>query len=145
MKESYWGYWFILLGLFVIVVMMLISNVTTSNTQNYYIIKETTEAAMVDAIDYGYYRQYGELKINRERFVESFLRRFADNIALNTYKVEFYDLYESPPKVSVKVTSNTGTYAIRGDASSFDIVNKVDGILELGGTSGGESSSNYVK
>ena len=40
MRESYWGYWIILLGVFVIVIMMLVSNVTTTNTQDYYIIKE---------------------------------------------------------------------------------------------------------
>ena len=36
MKESYWGYWLILLGVFVIVVMLIIQNVTSSNTQDYY-------------------------------------------------------------------------------------------------------------
>ena len=51
MRESYWGYWIITLGVFVIVIMMLISNVTTTNTQDYYILKEVTEQSMVDAVD----------------------------------------------------------------------------------------------
>ena len=76
MKEAYWGYWLILLGIFVIVIMMLVNSVTTTTTQDYYLIKETTEAAMIDAVDYGYYREYGELRINKEKFVENFLRRF---------------------------------------------------------------------
>lgn len=144
MRESYWGYWIILLGIFVIVIMMLISNVTTTNTQDYYLIKETTEAAMVDAIDLSYYRLSGELKINKEKFVESFIRRFAENVALNTYTIDFYALYESPPKVSVKVTTKSASYTIASSSESFDIVNKIDAILELDGatlTSGPENNN----
>ena len=139
MRESYWGYWIILLGIFVIVIMMLISNLTTTNTQDYYLIKEVTEASMVDAVDLAYYRQSGELKINREKFVESFIRRFAENVALNTYKIDFYAIYESPPKVSVRVTTQTSSYTIASDSTSFDIINEVDAILELDGnvTAGG--------
>jgi hypothetical protein len=133
-KESYWGYWLIMLGVFVTVIMMLISNVTTSNTQDYYLIKEVTEASMVDAINYGYYREYGELKIDREKFIESFIRRFSENVSLNTYKIDFYGIYETPPKVSVKVTSKTGSFVVASDSTSFDIVNKVDAILELTAT-----------
>lgn len=131
MKESYWGYWLVLLGVFVIIVMMLVQNLTSSNTQDYYMVKEITEAAMVDAVDYGYYRQYGELRIQKEKFIESFLRRFAETASLSTsYNVSFYDIYEAPPKVSVKVSSSSKTFNIFGDTSTFDIVNKVDAILE---------------
>lgn len=131
MKETYWGYWLIMLGTFVILILMLVSNITTKNTQDYYLVKEVTQAAMVDAINYGYYREYGELRIDREAFIESFLRRFAENVSLNTYYIDFYDIYEAPPKVSVKVTSGSNTLNIMGDSNSFDIVNKVDSILEL--------------
>lgn len=131
MKETIWGYWIIVLGVFVTVIMMLISNVTTSNTQEYYLVKEVTEAAMIDAVNYGYYRKYGELKIDREKFIESFLRRFAENVSFDTYQIDFYDIYEAPPKASVKVTSKSKTFRVAGDATSFDIVNKVDAILEL--------------
>jgi hypothetical protein len=134
MKESYWGYWLIMLGVFVIVIMMLIGNVTTKNTQDYYLIKEVTEASMVDAINYGYYRKYGELKIDREKFIESFLRRFSENVSLSTYTIDFYDIYEAPPKVSVKVSSKSNSFVIAGDSTTFDIVNKVDAVLELTGT-----------
>ena len=112
MRESYWGYWIILLGIFVIVILMLVSNVTTTNTQDYYLIKEVTEASMVDAVDLGYYRTTGELKINSDKFVESFLRRFAENVELNTYQIDFYGIYEAPPKVSVKVTTKSATYTV---------------------------------
>ncbi len=140
MKESFWGYWIILLGVFVIVIMMLVSNVTTNTTQDYYLIKEVTEASMVDAVDLAYYRHYGELKINADRFVELFLRRFAANASLNTYTIDFYGLYEAPPKVSVKVTTKSGTYQVGADAESFDIVNKLDAILETDGYTSGPKS-----
>ncbi len=134
MKESYWGYWLITLGVFVIIIMMLISNITTKNTQDYYLIKEVSEAAMVDAINLGYYREYGELKMDREKYIESFLRRFAENESLNTYQIDFYGIYEAPPKASVKVTSKSGSFIIAGDSTNFDIVNKLDAILEVGTT-----------
>ncbi|MBQ6686926.1 MAG: hypothetical protein IJN03_00190 [Bacilli bacterium] len=133
MKESYWGYWLIVLGIFVIVVMMLISNLTSTNTQDYYLIKEITQASMLDSVDYAYYREYEEVKINKEKFVESFIRRFTDSATLSsTYEVSFYEIYEAPPKVSVKVSSSSNTFNIAGDAESFDIVNKLDAILEMG-------------
>ena len=133
MKESYWGYWLILLGIFVIVIMMLINSVTTSTTQDYYLIKEVTEAAMVDAVDYGYYRDYGELRINREKFVENFLRRFSETLNINkTYHIDFYAIYEAPPKVSVKVTTESGNYVVGSDANNnYDIINKIDAVLEM--------------
>lgn len=132
MKESYWGYWLILLGVFVVIVLMLIKSVTSTNTQDYYLVKEITEAAMVDAVDYSYYRIYGEVRISKEKFIESFLRRFADSANLSkTYKISFYDIYEAPPKVSVKVSSSSSTFNVFGDTSSFDIVNKIDSVLEL--------------
>ena len=147
MKESYWGYWLILLGIFVIVIMMLIQNITSTNTHDYYLVKEITEASMLDAVDYGYYRQYGEVRINKEKFIEVFLRRFAESASLNsTYEISFYDIYEAPPKVSVKVSSKSNTFKIFGDSSTFDIVNKIDSVLELDPTKGlsteTESSSN---
>ena len=131
MKESYWGYWFIALGVGIIIIMMLISNVSATNTQDYYILKEISEAAMVDAVDYGYYRESGELRINKEKFVENFLRRFAENVSLSTYQIDFYSIYESPPKASVQVITKSNTYQLNSNTESFDIVNRVDALLEL--------------
>ena len=131
MKESFWGYWLIALGVGVIVIMMLISNVSTTNTQDYYVLKEISEAAMIDAVDYGYYRESGELRINKEKFVENFLRRLSESIPTGTSTVNFYNLYEAPPKVSVEVTSKSNTYQINSSTETFDIVNRVDALLEM--------------
>ena len=131
MKESLWGYWLIVLGIFVITVLLLIQNLTSQNTQDYYAVKEITEASIIDAIDYGYYEKYGEIRIVKERFIESFLERFSESANLsNTYKVTFYDIYEAPPKVSLKVSSKSAGFNIVGETSTFDVVNNIDMILE---------------
>lgn len=131
MKESLWGYWLIVLGLGVLVVMMLLQNYTTTNEQDYYLIKEVTEAALGDAIDWAHYRKYGEVRIIKEKFVEDFTRRFSETVNINkTYNIKFYDIYEAPPKVSVKVTTKTDSYSIVGDTENVDVVNKIDAIIE---------------
>ena len=131
MKESLWGYWLIILGLFVLVVMMLLQNYTTTNEQDYYLIKEVTEASLGDAIDWAHYRKYGEVRIIKEKFVEDFVRRFSETVNINkTYNIKFYDIYEAPPKVSVKVTTKTDSYSILGSTEAIDVVNKIDAIIE---------------
>ncbi len=131
MKESLWGYWLIVLGLGILVVMMLLQNYTTTNEQDYYLIKEVTEAALNDAIDWAHYRKYGELRIVKEKFVEDFTRRFSETVNINkTYNIKFYDIFEAPPKVSVKVTTKTETYNVMGNADNVDVVNKIDAIIE---------------
>jgi hypothetical protein len=87
---------------------MLANDATTTNTQDYYQLKEVANSAIYDSIDYSYYAQTRQVRILKEVFVENFLRRFAETVNItDTYNVEFYDLYESPPKVSVKVDSLT--------------------------------------
>lgn len=133
MKESLWGYWLIVLGLFVIVVMMLLQNYTTTSEQDQYLLREVTEAAMVDAVDWAHYRKYGEVRIVKEKFVEVFVRRFSETVNINKkYNLKFYDIYEAPPKVSVKVTTVTDSYNIMGDANTnLQVVNKIDSVLEV--------------
>lgn len=146
MKNAFWAYWLILLGIVIVVIMMLVQNDTTSSTQDYYLIKEITEASMIDAVDYSYYRKYGELKINKEKFYESFFRRFAETASLNTtYTVSFYGVYEAPPKASVEIKSKTNTFTVVGDSTSFDMVERIDTILEgkpAGSTNKDNNNSN---
>ena len=131
MKESLWGYWLMVLGLFVLMVMMLFQNYTTTNEQDYYLVKEVTEAAMADAIDWAHFRKYGEIRIVKEKFVEDFTRRFSETVNINkTYNIRFYDIYEAPPKVSVKVATTTGDITIEGTTDSYAVVNKLDAVLE---------------
>ncbi len=89
---------------------------------------------MVDAVDFAYYRQFGELKINKEKFMESFLRRMVDSIsATDEYRVVFTAIYEAPPKVSVEITSKTDKFNIANDLTDVDITSRLDGILENNG------------
>ena len=131
MKEAYWGYWLIVLGVFIIVVLLLVQNYTSTNSQDFYLVKEIAEAAMEDSLDYGYYRTYGEAKINKEKFYESFIRRFAEEASLSTtYNIEFTEVFEAPPKIGVKVSSKSNSFSVFGDSESFDIVHKLDAIME---------------
>lgn len=131
MKESFWGYLIIILGIFTLTVILLFNDVTNTNDQNYYLVKEVTEAAMIDAVDIAYYRQTGDIAINKEKFVENFIRRYAESASqAKTYDIKFFDIVEKPPKVSLRVSSKTNSVNISGDAEQFDIINKIDAILE---------------
>ncbi len=132
MQESYWGYWLVLMGLFVTGTMLVLQGISSTNTQDYYQLKEVTDAALVDSVDYAYYRIYGEVKINKEMFVENFIKRFADSASVSkSYQLDFYDLYEAPPKVSVKVTSLNNSLDVTSEEADLDIVNKLDAIIEM--------------
>lgn len=134
MKESIWGYASIVLGVVAIVIIWFFANVTRTDQHNYNLLRETTEAAMFDALDLGWYKKTGGIRINEEKFIENFIRRFAQNAELsNTYKIEIFDINETPPKVSLRVSSIKDTrYTTTGDTEvvTFDIVNNIDAILE---------------
>ena len=68
-----------ILGIIGVSIILLFQQLTTTNENDYYLLKEITEAAMVDSIDISYYRETGNLKIVREKFVENFTRRFAES------------------------------------------------------------------
>ena len=131
MKESYWTYWLVMLGILVMGVMLLISSTTTGTTHDYYELKETASAAMVDAVDYSYYRLYNDVRISKEKFIENFIRRFSESASMTKkYAIGFYDIHEVPPKVSVKISSVSNSVNIANTANnSFDLVNRIDMIL----------------
>jgi len=129
-KESFWGATIVGIGIFSIFFLYLFQSITNTDEHNYHLLKEATEAAMIDALDLSEYRETGEIKIDREKFVENFLRRFAESATLSrTYKIEIYDVNEKPPKVSLKVSSSEST-AISGEVIEFNISNSIDAILE---------------
>lgn len=132
MKESLWGYWLVLLGIIIITVMIMLQNYTTTNQQDYYLAREITYAAMYDAIDYGYYKTNGELKIVKEKFVENFIRRFAESATLNkNYRINFYSIYEVPPAVSIEIKTSTGEYLVGEDNFNAGVTTRLTAILEL--------------
>ena len=132
MKESMWGYWLTLLGIGVISVMIILQNYTTTNQQDYYLVKEVTYAAMYDAVDFGYYKKHGDLKIVKEKFVENFVRRFAESATLNqSYTVNFYSLYEMPPAVSVEIVARSGEFRVGQENYNSNVTTRLTAILEL--------------
>lgn len=131
MKESFWGLAIVGMGLFSIFFIYFFQSITNTDEHNYHLLKETTEAAMFDSVDLAAYRKSGTIRIDREKFVENFLRRFAQSATLSkTYKVEIYDVNEEPPKVSLRVSSTEST-SITGEVLNFDISNEIHAILEL--------------
>lgn len=86
---------------------------------------------MFDAVDLGYYRANGEIKILKEKFVENFVRRFSQSFGrTNTYNLAFYDIVELPPKVSVAINTGQKIQIYNFNAVDFSIDNKIDAILE---------------
>ena len=118
----------ILLAVISLLLINVISNYSTGGELDYYLVKDTTEAAIEDAIDLQYYRQNGLIRMDKEKFVEGFIRRFADSVDnTRSYDVAFYDLNEVPPKVSVKVDSLT-VLSFSGEAAN--ISTSLDAIVE---------------
>ena len=123
----------ILLSIIALLLINVLTNFSTGSEVDYYLVKETADAAMTDAIDKTYERNCGLFRIDKEKFVESFIYRFANNVD-NTrrYDLRFYDINEVPPKVSVKVDSLTvlGFKANDMDAKAATISTSYDAILE---------------
>lgn len=157
MNSSVWMYFFMLMGILGILLINIFGNVIMSNEQNYYLLKEVTEAAMMDAVDLKAYRDGvgwdgvtkesdpetmhcmdgipGTVRIIEEKFVESFVRRFASSAQLNRkYKIIINDIDECPPKVTVTLVATEkfsflSFFGVSYD-SGEDIVNVLTGILE---------------
>ena len=131
MKESMWGYLIIGLGVVIIAVLLLVQRFTSVNEQDYYLVKEITQASMFDAVDYGSYRKSGKLVMSKEKFVSVFTRRFAESVpADRTYQIDFYDIHEYPPKATVKVTTKTGETVINNNGMDLDVNTYITSILE---------------
>lgn len=124
-----------ILGIIGVSIILLFQQLTTTNENDYYLLKEITEAAMVDSIDISYYRETGELKIVREKFVENFTRRFAESTLIigTKYTIKFFDIMEEPPKVSVRIDTGIENYKIYNTSSNYEVLNQLTGIFEYVG------------
>lgn len=158
MSESMYGYLFLILGIFAAAILLLFGSLSVKDEQNYYLLKEVTEAAMLDSVDKIAYEvgltqeevdnnesvlcvsgKPGTIRIIKEQFVENFTRRFAEVVGINAdYTIKFYDIDECPPKVSVRIISNqnyswlrrvmTGEFNL--DEDNKEIINDLNAILE---------------
>ena len=119
----------LLIAVMALAVINIINNYSASNEMTESLLKDTVEAAMLDAVDLSYYRvSGGVIRMDKEKFVENFTRRFAESVSDDKdYQVKVYDIYEIPPKVTIQVgSSTTATF----DGEGLDIVNRISGILE---------------
>lgn len=157
MNSAMWSYFFMLMGILGIAFINIFGNVIIDNEQNYYMLKEVTEAAMIDAVDMKALRegigwdeplsgydsesihcdrgQPGTIRIIKEKFVESFTMRFAMNATLSKdYKIIINDIDECPPKVTVTLIAKQKfsllqMFGVKYD-SGMDIANRLTSILE---------------
>lgn len=131
MKESIWGYMILVLGVIVIVILLLVQRITTTNEEDFYLGREVMEASMIDAVDYGTFRKSGKIVMSKEKFVEVFVRRFAESITNNKdYQLDFYDIYEEPPKATVRVRTISGDTTLNSDLFDIKLDTYMHGILE---------------
>ena len=146
MKWSFTSVGLIVFGLVGLTIIILFQNITTNNENDYYLLKEVTEASMIDAINMDYYRETGELKIIKDKFVESFTRRFAEStvFAGSNYTINYFDIMEEPPKVTVSINTGIGEYTIYQDTSDYHVANTLSAILEYYGKDGSKSGESYV-
>ena len=139
MKWSFAGVGLIIIGIFGFIIILLFNEITVSNEQDYYTLKDAAEASMIEAIDVAYYRLTGEIKMSKEKFVENFTRRFTETSTFGqgNYEIVFYQINESPPKVSIRIVDATNAYNIYNtfnvdiDATQIDIVNELSAILDV--------------
>lgn len=122
----------ILLSVIALLLINVLTNFSTGSELSYYLIKETADAAMEDSIDEAYLRNCGLYRIDKEKFVENFIYRFANNVdSSKNYNIKFYDINEVPPKVSVKIDALTTLAFNAKDEKTAPVISKsYDAILE---------------
>ena len=128
-----------MIGLFGIIIILLFNEITVSNEQDYYTLKEATEAAMIESVDVAYYRLTGQIKMSQEKFVENFTRRFTETSTFGqgNYDIVFYQISETPPKVTLQIVDATNSYNIYNtfsvdlDPTQVNIVNDISAILDV--------------
>lgn len=133
MKWSFASVATIVLGIFGLFIILLFSEITVSNEQDYYSLKEATEAAMIESVDIAYYRLTGDVKIVKEKFVENFTRRFTETSTFGqgNYQIDFYQISETPPKVSIRILDKTTNYSIYSyDSENYNVLNEITAILD---------------
>lgn len=98
----------IFLALIALLLLQVLNNYSTGSELDYYLVKETADAAMIDSLDPNFLKKCGLNRLDKELFVENFIFRFANSVdGTRNYKIGFYDINEVPPKVSIKIDSLT--------------------------------------
>lgn len=145
MNKAYLTVGIILLSILTLAAINLINNYSTGNELDYYLLKETTQAAMMDAVDNAYYSERGIFRIDKEKFVENFVLRFASNVDNSReYDIKFYDINEVPPKVTIQVDSMNSSLTPDGE-SNVNISTRLEAILETNNKKDPILTTKYLK
>ncbi len=144
MSKAYLTVGIILLSILALGAFNLIQNYSSGNELDYYLLKETTEAAMSDSVDSSYFSERGVLRIDKEKFVESFVLRFGANVDdSRAYDIKFYDINEVPPKVTVQVDSLNNSFVL--EDSNVRITTRLNAILETNNKSDPLTTKGYLQ
>ena len=131
MKESFWAYFVIAFGVVIVIVMLLIQRISTTTEEDFYLTREVLQSSMIDAVDFGTYRTTGKIVMSEQKFVEVFLRRFAESVKNSkTYQISFYDIYEEPPKATVRIRTAAGATEVSSETFDVNLDTQASGILE---------------
>ena len=123
MSSSYYGYWLVVFGIAIVGLAVTVNGLTTTNTENYFNAKEINSNALLASIDWAYYRDYNELKIDKEKYKEVIIRSMAEvNLGNDTIVFNVYNIYEAPPKASLEIIQNV---------SGREVVTRNDAIIEI--------------
>ena len=145
MNKAYLLVGVIILSILAFATINLINNYSTGNELDYYLLKETTQASMIDAVDSAYYTERGVYRIDKEKFVENFVLRFASNVDNSReYDIKFYDINEVPPKVTIQVDSLNASLTPDGQSNAV-ISTKIEGILETNNKNDPILTTKYLK
>ena len=144
MSKAYLTVGIILLSILALGAFNLIQNYSSGNELDYYLLKETTEAAMSDSVDSSYFSERGVLRIDKEKFVESFVLRFGANVDdSRAYDIKFYDINEVPPKVTVQVDSLNNSFVL--EDSNVRITTRLNDILDTNNKSDPLTTKGYLQ
>ena len=131
MNKAVLGVGIILLAIIAFATINLVQNFSTGQELDYYLLKETADAAMSDALDYGFYANSGSVRMDKEKFVESFLLRFANDVSdAKAYDISFYDINETPPKASIRIDAATTVNGQNGAEDNIAITTTYDSLVE---------------
>lgn len=135
MSQSLWSYFVVLMGLVSLSAVAYLSGFATNAELDYYAVKEVQTAAMMDSIDFKAFRETGAFKINKQTFVEQFMKRFSKAAGVGRkYKVTFTHIVEEPPLTTVLIESESNfSFNMTSTTTSSDlpIKNNQTGILLL--------------
>ena len=135
----------IMLAMFTFGVINIASDFQSGNELDYYLLKETTQASMMDSLDTAYWTERGVFRIDKEKFVENFVLRFASNVDNSReYDIKFYDINEVPPKVTIQVDSLNSSLTVDGK-SNVNISTRLEGILETNNKKDPILTTKYLK